>query len=923
MKRLLLTLTMSLPLCLHAGTYTVPLAGDFQYNLLGSQFSATETVDTYGSFIPGGPSDGDTIAFWNVSLQDFSSVVPQYATFSHRWNPTATLPLGTAFFYVPTDGNKTITRTSGSLPTPTPVTLSPNLYYALSSQTPTVATYQNLVGDLSAIPNPQTFVFAWNVALEDFDPPFRYAHSLWQPSPPSIPVGLGAFVVYYAPDAGPSLSTVQVSGGTCPPLLTLTLTFSGSPVDQFSAADPANYTIYLAPGIVVGGSVISATPTLVSSGGTILKTVQDVVLQISLMTEPGDVFGNVYYIDTVGVTSVGGTPCSPSRMSFTPCSGSPPANDEPGGAIALTSGVTAYGSLKCATHSVLSVTGVPQYPIGTTDAKDVWYTFTPAASGSVTVDTCEALPSGCPQSRTVLAVYQGYPGAPLTKLTGTWFNTGGACSSGAQLTFTAQGCTTYYIRVSTTDTGDLPGDFALKAVLTPTPPANDACSGRQIVSANSSTSFDNLNATTDGPASEAVFNDIWFHFQAPPPGSDPSTTVETCSANFNTALAVYADNGNCPPLSGDLVAFNSGFCGMGSQVSFNATASQGYFVRVGGHTATDFGCGFLHVSSGIPAAGTPPSSSGTISKFYNISGLPNNVGWTWSLTAPPPCNVNVQDTVPGVASGLTAFDIAVAFANSINSHPPLVALPGFLVPYADDGASLEIRTPCNAGDLELKVGSSLPPTCWVDFALLTVSFPPCNFNPVIYEIGDPNGLNTDCNGNGRADYLDILLGASQDANGNGIPDECEACVPVVVASGPGSTRGYLGGPATFTVQTLGSGPFTYQWRKDGSPLAGQTGATLALTDLPLSAAGLYDVVVSNACGSTTSPHAALAVSAQPWLNVARADTNIVLSWSAPNYKLQSSSALDASANWTNIPGASPIMLPIDIQARYFRLQTGR
>ena len=33
----------------------------------------------------------------------------------------------------------------------------------------------------------------------------------------------------------------------------------------------------------------------------------------------------------------------------------------------------------------------------------------------------------------------------------------------------------------------------------------------------------------------------------------------------------------------------------------------------------------------------------------------------------------------------------------------------------------------------------------------------------------------DCNANGRLDSNDVLIGASADANSNGVPDECEGC----------------------------------------------------------------------------------------------------------------------------------------------------
>ena len=50
----------------------------------------------------------------------------------------------------------------------------------------------------------------------------------------------------------------------------------------------------------------------------------------------------------------------------------------------------------------------------------------------------------------------------------------------------------------------------------------------------------------------------------------------------------------------------------------------------------------------------------------------------------------------------------------------------------------------------------------------------------------------------------------------------------------------------------GSGPFTYQWRKDGVALAGATQATYALAAAPASASGRYTLTVSNGLGSATS-----------------------------------------------------------------------
>jgi hypothetical protein len=76
---------------------------------------------------------------------------------------------------------------------------------------------------------------------------------------------------------------------------------------------------------------------------------------------------------------------------------------------------------------------------------------------------------------------------------------------------------------------------------------------------------------------------------------------------------------------------------------------------------------------------------------------------------------------------------------------------------------------------------------------------------------------------------------------------------------------YPTGSATLAISAWGLGPVTYQWRRNGSPLSdGGTvsGAqTKALTISPISFAdaGSYDVLVTDACGQTTSNPAALSV----------------------------------------------------------------
>jgi hypothetical protein len=78
--------------------------------------------------------------------------------------------------------------------------------------------------------------------------------------------------------------------------------------------------------------------------------------------------------------------------------------------------------------------------------------------------------------------------------------------------------------------------------------------------------------------------------------------------------------------------------------------------------------------------------------------------------------------------------------------------------------------------------------------------------------------------------------------------------PLAVTVSPGAT-------AALTVVASGTPAPLYQWRRDGTPLAGATDATLLLSGVTAASAGAYSVVVNNPAGTVTSNAASLTVSA--------------------------------------------------------------
>jgi hypothetical protein len=75
---------------------------------------------------------------------------------------------------------------------------------------------------------------------------------------------------------------------------------------------------------------------------------------------------------------------------------------------------------------------------------------------------------------------------------------------------------------------------------------------------------------------------------------------------------------------------------------------------------------------------------------------------------------------------------------------------------------------------------------------------------------------------------------------------------VFITTQPQEQTILAGTATTLSVTALGTGPLTYQWRKDGTAISGATSSTLALGSAAISASGTYDVVVRDSLSTATS-----------------------------------------------------------------------
>ena len=87
--------------------------------------------------------------------------------------------------------------------------------------------------------------------------------------------------------------------------------------------------------------------------------------------------------------------------------------------------------------------------------------------------------------------------------------------------------------------------------------------------------------------------------------------------------------------------------------------------------------------------------------------------------------------------------------------------------------------------------------------------------------------------------------------------------PPQITGDPASQTVNQGDTASFTVTASGTPAPTYQWRKGGMTLDGQTAATLSLSNVLPADEGSYDCVVSNVVSTATSAAATLTVRVPP------------------------------------------------------------
>jgi hypothetical protein len=265
-----------------------------------------------------------------------------------------------------------------------------------------------------------------------------------------------------------------------------------------------------------------------------------------------------------------------------------------------------------------------------------WFSFTPATTGNYEFSACGsvgdtklAIGTACPAGNFLSLAYNDDSCACSSGCTGNYSSRLNASNTGLPLTGQLTAGTTYYVVIGGFGSADVPSGNLVISASAPPPPPSNPCLNPQVavLGANtlpSNATNPNLPVSCGTVGATAASKASYLKFTAP---SSASYTVDTCAGTTDTIMAVLTTCGD----AATEIACNDDFCGLRSQVTFDATAGSVYYIAVG----------------------------------------------MWSTTAAPPANflVNVAEALPPSDPCLKTAE-AVVGSNTVNSTPggPVCAL---------------------------------------------------------------------------------------------------------------------------------------------------------------------------------------------------------------------------------------------------------
>ena len=332
---------------------------------------------------------------------------------------------------------------------------------------------------------------------------------------------------------------------------------------KFNTSTLTNYRIAVDPsaGYNAVVQVLDASLTPVTCVNVAGAGLSELITSVSL--NPSSLYYIRVYDAATGATNNGEFSICISEVI------APPVNDEPSGAIALTSGITCSGtsSILPSTLSATATSGVTSCSAGTpgTADDDIWYSFT---TNSISGTTYAITATGVSTYNAVLQLYSGTVGNLVS------VNCVNATGNGGVETINAGSLstnTTYYLRVYHSGTGAANGNVSICVVHTlPTCLTSATTNVNDYVWQGQSTDW---NAASNwliynGPTSYTVATSV-------PSSVDVVIPSSTCFSNQPVVVTTPSTVNNLTVLSGATLAVGSNTLSITGNLTVSGTLSSG------------------------------------------------------------------------------------------------------------------------------------------------------------------------------------------------------------------------------------------------------------------------------------------------------------------------------------------------------------
>jgi Calcineurin-like phosphoesterase/Bacterial pre-peptidase C-terminal domain len=346
-----------------------------------------------------------------------------------------------------------------------------------------------------------------------------------------------------------------------------------------------------------------------------------------------------------------------------------PANDNFASAQTLTGTTgTQTGSNKNASKEP----GEPNHA-GNQGGASIWYSWTPASSGTATIDTLGS------NFDTTLGIYTGTAVNALTQVAANDDCCGGRQS---QTSFPAQAGTTYHIAIDGYNAAT--GNTTLNWTTT-TPPSNDNFTAAQTLTGTTGTQTgSNKNASKEPGEPNHAGNQggasIWYSWTAT---AGTPVTITTSGSSFDTLLAVYTGT-SVTALTQIAANDDASKTDRTSAVTFAPSAGTTYRIAVDGYNAATGGVTLNwqqnaapndNFASAQPLSGPGGSASGSTTYATKEFGEPYHAGnaggasiwYSWTASAAGTATFDTSgssfDTLLAVYTGTNVTALTQIAAN--------------------------------------------------------------------------------------------------------------------------------------------------------------------------------------------------------------------------------------------------------------------